>query len=505
MTIQKNRVIAFAVMFITLGLFGGVAATMIASNTVAKSEDPGFTEYLDALDARIAALPPAEQNFVLVAKKITPAVVTVSSERIIEGGNMRQQIPEEFRRFFRESPFDQGNRRAQGLGSGVIISANGLIITNNHVVENASDITITLSDRRELTAELVGRDPSSDIAVLKVDAENLPYAEWGNSDDLEVGNWVLAVGNPFSESLAHSVTAGIISATSRGSAGITSNGLTDFIQTDAAINPGNSGGALVNMKGEVIGINTAIITRTGQFNGIGLAVPSNLARTIADRLLNDGRIVRGYLGVQVRPLDSRMARAFGLDKPRGALIDSVQEGMPAAKAGLQKGDIVLEVNGEEIGSAQDLTNTIGLMQPNSTAALTVLRNGSTRTINVTLTERSEDLQAAIESEDRNSNSAQSFESLGLQVAPMSEAARNAFGDLEGVLVTSVEVGSAAEEAGLGRNVLITEVNGIAISSVDGLRQALSAISPGDFARIYGYVRTGEQNVGLFFVMEIPAN
>jgi serine protease Do len=333
-----------------------------------------------------------------------------------------------------------------------------------------------------------------------VDEKNLPHLSLGDSDKCEVGEWVLAVGNPFSESLRHSVTAGIISAKGRDSIG--SGGFQNFIQTDAAINPGNSGGALVNMRGEVIGINTAIISRSGGNAGIGLAVPSNLARRIMDSLKTDGKVIRGYLGVYHRDLDNNLARAFGLERPTGALVNQVVDGSPADKAGLKRGDIILQVDGREITSGQDLVNTIGLTPAGQEVTLKILREGKELNAEVTLAEREEDtILASTEPEKAESDV---MKSCGFKAVSVTQQARELYGTSEGVLIAEVTPGSAADEAGLVRGVLITEVDRAKVATIQEFTAMISKAQPGSVVLLYGMVSDGRgTTAGRYFSLEIP--
>jgi serine protease Do len=505
MPVKKIRIVAFAVFFLIAGLVGGMLVSKFYETGLAENSRIELTEdYLKALDARLAGLPPIDQTFVVVSERVTPAVVTISSEKVISRGNMRQQIPEEFRRFFGDGPFNmpEGEQRSQALGSGVIVDSDGLIITNNHVVENAESIQITLSDKRKFDAELVGADSMSDLAVLRVKEKGLPAIELGNSDKLNVGEWVLAVGNPFSASLNHSVTAGIVSAKGRSSFGRNAV-FQNFIQTDAAINPGNSGGALVNMKGELVGINTAIISRTGTYNGIGFAIPSNIVREIMGSLVKYGKVSRGYLGVYHGDIDDGLAKAFGLDKPRGALINEVIKDSPAEKAGLKNGDIILSVDGKEVDENRSLTNLIGFKAPGAKVKITYLRDGKEKETVVTLAERQDEEGVSIPLRN-GSEEAQMMEELGLEIGPMNDAAKKFYKGRTGVIITKVKSGSNADKAGLAKNILIQRVGSELVSDADDFRKAIARYKSGDYVRIYGVIGDGSGTVaGKYFALQIP--
>lgn len=349
-----------------------------------------------------------------VAKALKPSVVSITATKKVavngNGGQLPPGLPEEFRDFFggefggpglripnpRGRDLEQGEDEAEipaGLGSGVIISEDGYIVTNNHVVDGADGLKVTLSDGRELDVEkVVGTDEKSDVAVLKVNASGLVAANFGDSDALEVGDWVVAIGSPFG--LAQTVTQGIVSATNRADMYITK--YDDFIQTDAAINPGNSGGPLLNLRGEVIGINTAIVSRSGSYNGIGFAIPSNTARRVVESLIRNGRMIRGFVGLTLAPLDrERLEKSNFPAELRGVYVEDVYPNGPAAKAGIAKGDVVLSLDGKEVDSVPALRNRIATMEPNAAASLRILRDGDEQTIKVTIEEQTEEKLAAM--------------------------------------------------------------------------------------------------------------
>lgn len=506
MPVKKLRIAAFAALFLITGLFGGMLVSRFYETGFANNSRTEATDdYLKALDSRIAGLPPVDQTFVVVSERVTPAVVTISTEKVIQSGGMRSQIPEEFRRFFGDEPFMQpgGPQLSQALGSGVIVGSDGLILTNNHVVADAQTIKITLSDKREFTAELVGADENSDLAVLRVKEKDLPTLELGDSDALSVGEWVLAVGNPFSASLNHSVTAGIVSAKGRNSFGQNAT-FQNFIQTDAAINPGNSGGALVNMKGQLVGINTAIISRTGTYNGIGFAIPSNIAREIMASLIKHGKVIRGYLGVYHRDMDDGLAKAFGLDKPKGSLIDDVIPDSPASKAGLRSGDIILSVDGKSIEDGSTLSNMIGFKAPGEKVNITYLREGKESSVVVVLAENKSGNSVTEVPGPNSSEGLQMMEDLGIEVGPMSDEARKAYGDREGVLITRVTPGSNVQKAGLAPNLLIERVGEEKIKNIADFRKAISRYKSGDYVRIFAVVIDSKGTVaGRYFALQIP--
>jgi serine protease Do len=399
-----------------------------------------------------------ESGFGAVVQKVTPAVVTVYSTQTVRTGSSTRQpffnLPDSpFEDFFRQFE-DRVPRIRQGLGSGVIISADGYIVTNNHVIDEADEVKVTLQDKREFTAKVVGKDAPSDVAVLKVSASNLPFVEFGDSDSVKVGDIVLAIGNPFG--VGQTVTMGIVGAVGRN--GLDIEQYEDFIQTDAAINPGNSGGALVNMRGEVIGINAAILTGGARGNqGVGFAIPAKMVASVKDQIIRTGKVTRGWLGVSIQPVTADIAKQFNLPgSPRGALVGDVNEGSPAEKAGLRRGDIITELNGTEVNDSNSLRTRVAALAPGSTAQLKVFREGTERTISVTLGERPGNARIS----RRGGPSGDGLQ-LGVTVEPVNPQNRRQFGlnaRVSGLVITSVTPGSAAEEAGLRVGDVIQEVN-----------------------------------------------
>jgi serine protease Do len=408
-----------------------------------------------------------EDAFTSVADRVTPAVVNVSSlsgKATAPGG----EDPERFREYFGEEFYDKYFKRrpredARASGSGVIVDPKGYILTNNHVVENAREITVRLSDARKFTATLVGRDPKTDLAVLKIDSPNaLPVAEMGDSDRLKVGQWAIAIGNPFG--LDRTVTVGIISATARTRVGVTT--YENFIQTDASINPGNSGGPLLNLDGRVIGVNTAIVA-AGQ--GIGFSIPINEARLVMTQLIKTGRVVRGWLGVAIQDVTDELATSFGVREREGVLIADVIKGGPADKAGVRPGDVVVEFNGTKIKEVPDLQRRVAGVAPGETVKLTVVRDKQPVSVSVAIGEMpsEETAVAAVERET---------EGLGMQVETLSPDASERLGlpFSQGLIVTDVASGGPADRAGLRRGDVILEVDRRPVTDLAALRRALAA-------------------------------
>lgn len=403
-------------------------------------------------------------TFAPVVKKVTPSVVKVY---VATGAkNVSQAMPEEFngnplfRRFFGEDleGFRSGPRspapRQHGMGSGVIVSKDGYLLTNNHVVDRADEVKVALQDGREFNAKVVGKDPKTDIAVLKVEAKDLPAIELADSDQIEVGDVVLAIGNPFG--IGQTVTSGIISATGRGSLGLDYE---DMIQTDAAINPGNSGGALVDADGRLIGINTAILSHSGGNQGVGFAVPANLARTVMESLVKDGRVVRGFVGVNIQDLTPALAQEFDVKEAKGVLVAGVSPKSPAAKAGLRDGDIITEFNEKPVKDARHLKLQVASTAPGSTVPIKVLRDGKSRTVEVTVKELP---GSEVASNRIPTDSDEASDALhGVEVGDITPATRRQFklpSEIEGAVVLQVDANSAAYEAGLRPGDVILELN-----------------------------------------------
>jgi serine protease Do len=435
--------------------------------------------------AKEAAPPPVDSSqleaisrtFVDIARKITPAVVGVSTTRVVSEGDGSLFSDPYFRWFFGNRGPHPQEREEEGLGSGVLVSADGLIVTNEHVVGGADHIKVTLSDRRAFQATVVGTDKKTDLAVLKIEGDHLPWVPFGDSSDLKPGELVLAVGNPFG--LNQTVTMGIVSAVGRQGVGISD--YEDFIQTDAAINPGNSGGAMVNSHGELIGINTAIFTQSGGYEGIGFAIPSNLARSISQSLEAHGRVVRGWLGVSIQEVTPELASQFGLKTPQGALITEVLGNSPAEKAGMKRGDVILAIDGQDIENLARLRILVAATQVGAKVKVRVMRDGKARMVDVTIGELPEDVASLGQKPETSPGD---FDNLlgGLAVGPLSRDNALRF-QLDpggaGVVVLDVQPGSPASRAGILAGDVIMEVNRQEVSDLGAYNRIARRIKKDD--------------------------
>lgn len=421
-------------------------------------------------------------DFTPLVEQASPAVVNISTtqklpQRSVAGNQPDLEgLPPALREFFERGMPQQprGNngrqREAQSLGSGFIISADGYILTNNHVIADADEIIVRLSDRSELKAKLIGTDPRTDVAVLKVDGKDLPVVKLGNSDKLKVGAWVLAIGSPFG--FDHSVTAGIVSAKGRN---LPNENYVPFIQTDVAINPGNSGGPLFNLAGEVVGINSQIFTRSGGFMGLSFAIPIDVALDVANQLKSGGKVSRGWLGVVIQEVNKDIAESFGLDKPAGALVAQVLDDGPAAKGGLQVGDVIQSMNGQPVIMSADLPHLVGNLKAGSKASLEIVRDGKHKTIDLTVGALPDDDKdvtvGAAGNVERNSNR------LGISVVELTDEQKKNFDLKNGVVIKDVQDGPIAL-VGLQPGDVITHLNNQAITSAKMFTEVAKALPKG---------------------------
>ena len=415
---------------------------------------------LNNLFAQNSVVRQFSKAFADVAEKAKPAVVTIITDKVI---SMRQF--DDFGFFFQPNPSRQREFKTNALGSGVIVDSNkGYILTNNHVVDDMDGIRVKLIDKREFEATIIGTDPKTDLAILQIDAENLDDIRMGDSDELRVGEWVMAVGSPFSENLSHTVTTGIVSAIGRSNI-LDSGSYEDFIQTDAAINPGNSGGALLNMDGELIGINTAIATGGYEKGnrGVGFAIPSSMANRIMSDLIDKGYVTRSWLGVIIQDLDSETADALDIDTRNGALIADVVKDSPAEAAGIQEGDVIIEFNGKSIANTANLKNVVSLSTPESTNRVKVIRDGAPKTVNVTLQELPENPNQFVSRQRITTND------FGLQLKRVNKTLRKQYeidSDQDGLVVTRIDRNGEAFQKGIREGDLVKRVGTEKVESIN---------------------------------------
>ena len=449
-----------------------------------------------------SALTIAEQlsnAFADVAARVTPSVVTVFTETDVKvqqqpfsGGPFDQFFGDDFFKKFFQFPQPQGNMKRMGLGSGVIIDKDGIILTNNHVVDDADNIKVRLMDGREFEAKVKGVDPQTDLAVITIDAKDLQAIKMGNSDKARVGDWVLAIGSPLNPQLEHTVTSGIISAKGRSSVGLSQ--YEDYIQTDAAINPGNSGGALVNLKGELIGINSAIATQTGGFMGIGFAIPTNLAKKVTSDIIEKGKVIRGWLGVYIQDITPEIAKAMKLKVAKGVIVSKVQKDSPAEKAGLKEEDVILSFNGQKIDNSVELSTRVAGTSPETNVNLEILRDGNEKSISLKLGELTPEKTQLAQGKT-------SYSDIGLKISNISRDLANKYelsGDQKGVVVTAVDPNSISAQVGMHEGDVIMKLNRIEIKSVNDFNQEIQKVKPG--GNVLFYVKRGNGNFFVAFTM-----
>jgi len=422
--------------------------------------------------------------FEQASTKISPSVVSIFAEQVVQVQSPFGMPDDAFKDFFGEDLFKrffgfqqprEEKRTVRSLGSGVIVSKDGYILTNNHVVEKAEKLSVVVGDKKTYQAKIIGTDPPTDVAVIKINANNLPMASLGNSDEVKIGQWVIAVGNPFQ--LMHTVTAGIISAKGRSSVGLAD--YEDFIQTDASINPGNSGGALADLNGNVIGINTAITSPSGGNIGIGFAIPINMARQVMSALMSEGKISRGYLAIYPQDIDDDLAKALKLKSTEGSLVADVTPGGPADKAGIKRGDVIIEFNGKKVENSTQLRNMVAEIAPGKSVDMTLIRNGKEVSAKVRLGERPKGPEEAAPPERQPEE--QTSRKLGVNIQTLTPdlAEQLGYKNAKGVVITDVEPGSPADEAGLQRGDLIQEVNRKEVQTIQDFEKQLRGLKSGD--------------------------
>lgn len=448
-----------------------VAISFFAGISEARAQTPSIVQ--DKVSSPMEAVNIVKglnNAFIAIAEKTNPSVVTIFTDKVIKQRNpYTSPNSDPFGGFFDRYLPEQ---RLQGMGSGVIVSANGYILTNNHVVREADAIKVMLLNGRKVDVKIIGSDAQTDIAVLKIEEENLSPIELGDSDHLHIGEWVLAIGSPLSEYLAHTVTAGIISAKGRSNVGLAE--YEDFIQTDAAINPGNSGGALINLDGKLVGINTAIASQSGGFQGIGFAVPINMARRVMESLIKEGRVVRGWLGVLIQDIDENLAKALNVPLGEGILVADVPESSPATKAGIEAGDILLEVNGRKVQSVAQLRNEIASRAPGTEVNMRISRDGKRINIPVVLGELTDQPVKPARQENI-------FDKLGFMLRPLDAqlaAVLRLDPDEKGLVVTDISPNSQAYLSGLRIGDLIKAVNRTSVTTIDEFSEIISQSKTG---------------------------
>ncbi len=446
------------------------AATPAASAASAAAPSAPLVRGLPDFSGLVAAVGPAVVNVQVIERSSN------SRTQRLGGGGDEDPFNDFFRRFGipqEQVPQGRGStpQPSRGEGSGFIVSPDGYIMTNAHVVNNASKVTVKLTDQREFVAKVVGSDDTSDVAVLKIDGKNLPVVRFGDVSKLRVGEWVLAIGSPFG--MENSVTAGIVSATGRSIRSENPRNYVNFIQTDAAVNPGNSGGPLFNMNGEVVGINSQIFSTTGSYAGMSFAIPIDLANNVREQLVSNGKVTRGIIGVTIQPVTSALAESYGLDRPRGAAVGSVNKGGPADRAGIQSDDVILSVNGKPVASNSDLPPMIAAIRPGTKADLEIWRNKASKHVSVVIDELQEDTRATRTSRNssrQGSSSGSAVEKLGLSVRELSATERRQM-RADGTLLVD-EASGAAAEAGVQSGDVILSANGKDVGTVEELRAAV---------------------------------
>ncbi|MCK5140052.1 MAG: DegQ family serine endoprotease [Thermodesulfovibrionia bacterium] len=482
---SKKTIIFFIVISIVLGYIVG-KLDFISPKTVKHVHT-----YTPQVPENIAGDSTAFSDIV---KAVSPSVVNISTTKIIK----RDSSP--FSHFF--DPFNDffesfripKKWKERSLGSGVVVSSDGYIITNNHVIERADEIKVILYDKQEYKGKIIGKDPKTDVAVIKISAKDLPAVKWGDSDGLQVGEFVLAFGNSYG--FSHTVTMGIVSAVGRANVGIAD--YEDFIQTDAAINPGNSGGPLVNIKGELIGINTAIFSRTGGSQGIGFAIPSNMVELVMKQLVKEGKVTRGWLGITIQSVTPELAKEFGLKNGKGALVSDVFSGSPAEKAGIKRGDVILQIKGRTVRDSESLRNIVAQTEAGSRIKLKIIRDNKPVSLTATIAEYPEDLSKASvrqpeqRLEEKNYLAGFTVIDITMEIAKQLGLSRGE----KGVVIVKVEPYSAADESGLKKGDVIQELNKKRVTNLRDFNNITSHIKEGDAVLLY--VNRGERKFYITF-------
>ncbi|MCC6347661.1 MAG: DegQ family serine endoprotease [Nitrospirales bacterium] len=469
---MKKRYLWVPVVLLIGFLLGGITYYLLS-----KTITPSYIPFTPRVTGSIFE---TSRAFSEIVRAVAPSVVNISSVKTVR----RQDAPfDDFFDYLYPFPDEHGRKwKEQSLGSGVIVSPDGYIVTNNHVVEQSEDIKVTLYDKRAFRAKIIGADPKTDIAVIKIEAKSLPGIPWGDSDRLQVGEFVLAIGSPFG--LSHTVTMGIISAIGRVDVGIAD--YENFIQTDAAINPGNSGGPLTNVKGELIGINTAIFSKTGGYQGVGFAVPSDMVRLVMDQLLKKGKVTRGWIGVAIQELTPEIAQKFGLKVSDGALISDVLKGGPASAAGMMRGDIILGFSGKKVRDVGMFRNMVAQSRIGSPVEVKILRKDREIAATVTIAELPSEAAETALSSPQNPEPEENVLS-GIAVVDLNRSIARQLGidkDEKGVVIVRVEPGSSAEDAGIKKGDVIQEIDRQRINNLNDFNRIVSRVKPDDAVLLF---------------------
>ncbi len=459
--------IAVIICIIAINYFDGLSEVQAQTQAALQKSSPASQEAVNVARQ-------LNNAFIAIAKKANPSVVTIFTDKVVK---QPDPYTSPFSDFFGRS-FPEREQHLQGMGSGVIISEDGYILTNYHVVRDADAIKVMLLNGKKVEAKIIGTDAKTDIAVLKVKEKNLAPMALGDSDHLHTGEWVLAIGSPLSENLAQTVTAGIVSAKGRSNVGLAN--YEDFIQTDAAINPGNSGGALVNLDGKLVGINTAIASQSGGFQGIGFAVPINMARRIMESLIKEGKVVRGWLGVLIQDIDENLAKALNAPASGGVLVADITQSSPAEKAGIKAGDIILELDNRKVKDGTQLRNEIARRAPGTAVKILIFREGKKIDLNIILGELPGEPA-------RPARKADVFEKLGFKVQPLDDQIAKILRidpNEKGLVVMEVLPNSPVFESGLRPGDLIREVNRVPVNTVNDFIEIISQLKSGDTVLIH---------------------
>lgn len=505
---KRHRPPLFVLIVLIAGFAGGlfIASSLEWTPVSAGRSKPDSLSQNSSPSAARALADQLSDLFESAADKVSVSVVPIFSEQEVQVASPFGSPEDPFRDFFGDDffkhffgqvPHGDQKQTVRGLGSGVIVSSDGYILTNNHVVDGAEKLTVVMSDQKKYSARVIGTDPQTDVAVIKIEAKNLPAVTLGNSDNVKVGQWVIAVGNPFQ--LLHTVTAGIISAKGRSNVGLAD--YEDFIQTDASINPGNSGGALADLDGNVIGINTAISSPSGGNVGIGFAIPVNMARNVMDQLMKQGKITRGYLALMPQDIDENLAKALRLKSAEGALVGDVTPEGPADKGGIKRGDIITEFNGEQVKNSTALRNLVAQTAPGTSVKISLLRDGRELQVKVILGERPRGRGGREQQPEAQQPEEQTSKKLGLTIQNLTPdiAQQLGYQREHGVVVTEVAPGSPAEEAGLQQGDLIKEINRVALTSARDFNRILASLRNGESVALL--VRRGQNT--FYAALQLP--